>query len=89
MNEITFGEAFAYAMTKPSFWLQAVLFSLIAVIVIYKLFRNYSKTQSWEGAHTLILVVAIMVISAAWLIRPAEIKANTTKEQAAQGKFMW
>lgn len=86
--EISIIEGFGHAMSFAGYW----VWLAIALATVFCAWRFIVKPDTdangWSLKHLLILFVAAALILSALLIAPAEIAANTTKEQAARGVYI-
>lgn len=85
---ITFGQAFSHCASTGSYWLWVGIALLVSGVTLFFLFRAYGKSQDWSGGYTLVLFACVVILFLAFLMRPAEVAANTTVEQAARGVYI-
>ena len=85
MENISFATAWAYCFGTTSYVLWLIVATIISAGIIYALVRKYNKEQDWSTGNSLLLFVALVIFTAALLVRPGEIAANTTQEQFNKG----
>ena len=86
-NEITLSQAFHYCFGQTSYVVSLIVFSIVGIGILIFGIARYKKTGSavWAVAG---LAVGVIMVLAALLGRPVEVKANTTPEQAARGVYI-
>ena len=85
---ITVGQAFNHVSLSFSYWIWIIPAMLGLIIGGYKLIKGYSDGEiegKTVGFYGFVLVALNLC---AWLIRPCDVAANTTVEQAARGVFI-
>lgn len=82
-------EAFLYCLTTTSYvvWLAIGFLVLIAGIVAIRTVLN-DGTGWGAGNRILVMGLCILFFILTLIVRPSEISANTTKEQAARGVYI-
>lgn len=88
MENISLGQAFAYAFTLTSYWVWLVIGLVVVAIGFYTLKKNYDRTQEWTLFKGFIAFALVCILAAAIFAAPTSIAANTTKEQAARGVYI-
>lgn len=84
---ITWGQAFQHVSHSFGYWLFVVTTTLLLAFVIAAVIK--ANKQGQDGANLSVFVfIALVLCLCAWFIRPSEIAANTTVEQAARGIFI-
>lgn len=88
MNEnISLGEAFKHCASTGSYWLWLAIALVIFIGGCIGLKKSYDN-DGWSTGKNFVLFVLIGILISAILLRPADIAANTTKEQAARGVYI-
>jgi purine-cytosine permease-like protein len=88
MNEnITLGQAFSHCFGTTSYWIYLIIGIIIFLVGILGLKKSYDK-QGWSPEKSLVLFLLLGILLTAILLRPTDIAANTTKEQAAKGVYI-
>ena len=88
MNEnISILEAFKHCADTGSYWLWLAIAIIITIGGCIGLKKSYDK-DGWSTGKNFALFVIVALLLFAILYRPAEIAANTTKEQAARDVFI-
>ena len=88
MEYISLGEAFAHCAQSTSYWvwlLISLAFLGTAVFVCIKKYQN-GDLEGKEVVKFILIPLAAFLF--ALLMRPTEVAANTTKEQAARGVYI-
>lgn len=89
MNQyISLGEAFKHCASTGSYWLWLTISLLIFCVGVLGLKKSYDQEGSWSSGKSFVLFLLVGILLTAILLRPTEISANTTKEQAARGVFI-
>jgi len=84
---ITFQQAFSHCLTITSYITFAIIGTIIGVgSIIGSAISN--KNQGGSGKTVALFAVGIIIIACVWLIRPCEVAANTTVEQANRGVWI-
>lgn len=84
-DNITWGSAFHHVSQSFGYWIFIILFA--AVLGGY-IFMVQKKKDGWDGKKFLIAFAIFAALMIAIFIRPSEVAANTTVEQAARGVFI-
>lgn len=88
MNKtISLGKAFAHCASTGSYWAWlgvALLIVIIGAIII----KKSLKTSDWSTGHIIGIFGLLVILLLAIFLRPEDIAANTTEEQAARGVFI-
>jgi hypothetical protein len=88
MNEyITLGEAFNHCFGTTSYWVYLALGVLIFLVGILGLKKSYDK-EGWGTGKSFVLFLLLGILLTSILLRPTDIAANTTKEQAVRGVYI-
>jgi hypothetical protein len=88
MNEnISILEAFKHCASTGSYWLWLAISVVIFIGGSIGLKKAYDK-EGWSTLKSFVLFVLLGVLLSGILARPADIAANTTKEQAARGVYI-
>lgn len=87
-DNISFGEAWAYVAGVTSYWVWVSLSAVLLVAGLYFLIKDYNK-KGGTILQVLIGLALLGVFAFALLSKPADVAANTTKEQAARGVYIW
>jgi hypothetical protein len=88
MNEnISILEAFKHCASTGSYWLWIAIAVVIFIGGFIGLKKSYDK-EGWSTGKNFVLFVLIALLLSSILARPADIAANTTKEQAARGVYI-
>lgn len=86
MNKtISFGKALAHCASTGSYWAWVIgaLVLLVAAIIFVKVNKKPEDATKWY-----IVIIAAIILGLTIFIRPFEVKANTTEEQAARGVYI-
>ena len=85
---ITWGAAFNHCIKTTGYVVFLILSAVLLVGASVYSIKNY-KSGKWEGMKTtLVIALALAVFMCCLFIRPSEIAANTTVEQAARGAWI-
>lgn len=88
MNEnITLLEAMKHCAGTASYWLWIAIAVIVFVGGGIGLKKSYDR-DGWSAGKNFALFAILAILLSAILLRPAEIAANTTKEQAARGVYI-
>ena len=87
MENISILEAFKHCASTGSYWLWLAIGVIIFIGGSIGLKKAYDK-EGWSTIKSFVLCILVGVLLSAILARPADIAANTTKEQAAKGIFI-
>lgn len=87
-DNISFSEAWAYATGVTSYWVWLILTVLLLGAAGYWVKKDYDK-KGGNVLQVLVIVVALAFFLGALLGKPASVAANTTKEQAKRGVYIW
>ena len=88
MNEnISILEAFKHCASTGSYWLWIAIAVVIFIGGGIGLKKSYDK-EGWSTGKNFVLFVLIALLLSSILATPADIAANTTKEQAARGVYI-
>lgn len=88
MENITLGQAFGHVAQSTSYWVWLIIASLLLAGVVYKLIKGYASGD-FDGRQVAFYgIIALAIWAFALLMRPCEVAANTTKEQAARGVYI-
>ncbi len=82
-DNVTFGQAWNHVSQSFSYWLWLVVAVVASAIAIYK----KSKSENTDGIHVYYGLAALFILLTL-LVRPCEVAANTTVEQAARGAWI-
>jgi hypothetical protein len=88
MKNISFGRAFKYALTKKSYVVSLVIFSILGIGAIIGGFLLYKSTDN-AVFGVIGLAIGLVSILTSLLAKPASVAANTTEEQADRGVYIW
>lgn len=82
---ITWGQAFNHVAHSFSYW----FFIAVTVLAVAAYIIIVSKSDDgWNQGRVLVLFVLLALFLMALLMRPSEVAANTTVEQAARGVYI-
>jgi len=84
-DNITWGTAFNHVSQSFSYWLWIIITVAAAAVYIFKI---TSSKEGWDLGRTIVLFVLLALLMTALMVRPSEVAANTTVEQAARGVFI-
>lgn len=85
MNEaIGLGGGFAHCASTGSYWLWIGIALFISVVIIVL----NGKYDFGDVGKIIGLILIVGILAIAIFLRPADVGANTTKEQAAKGVFI-
>lgn len=88
MDNISLGQAFAHVSQSTSYWVWLIIASCLSIGVFVVLIKKY-KNGDLEGKDVAKFgAIALVIFLFALLMRPCEVAANTTKEQAARGVYI-
>ena len=87
MDNISILEAFKHCASTGSYWIWLVIGVVIFIGGSIGLKKSYDK-EGWSTGKNYILFALIALLLSSILARPADIAANTTKEQAARGVYI-
>lgn len=82
-DNITFGQAFSKVSRSFSYWLWIVIACL--PLVVYLGITLWGKVEEFKLPILFVLVAVLLI---AIFMRPCEVAANTTVEQAARGVYI-
>lgn len=82
---ISWGEAFNHVSKSFSYWLWIIISG--GAVGTYVFIVSKSK-DGWNAGKTVILFVLLALLLTSIMVRPSEVAANTTVEQAARGVFI-
>ena len=87
-DNISWGTAFNHCMTTTGYVVFLVLGAVVLAGASFYSIKNY-KSAKWDGMKTtLVIALALALFMCCLFIRPSEIAANTTVEQAARGAWI-
>lgn len=86
MQPIGFSAGFAHCVHTGSYWLWLFFAVVISAILLYQVF--FSKTEKTDVVKGVLIVVSAFILFIAIFMRPAEVGANTSKDQAARGVYI-
>lgn len=84
-DNITWGTAFAHVSHSFGYWIFIIIFALVLGYYIYSVQK---ARNGWTGKEFLIAFGIFAALMIAIFIRPSEVAANTTVEQAARGVWI-
>lgn len=84
MDNITLGQAFGHVAQSGVYWL-FVIAAALALIVACVLI---SRGPGWTGQTFLVAFALLAVLLLAIFLRPCDVAANTTVEQAMRDKWL-
>lgn len=87
-DNITLGQAFDHVSKSFGYWVFIILAAAIGGYVAFRVIKQYEKTQDWTTGNSLAIFAILVVLSLTIFMRPCEVAANTTVEQAARGVFI-
>jgi energy-coupling factor transporter transmembrane protein EcfT len=88
MNEnITLGEAFSHCFGTTSYWVYVAIGIIVFLVGAFGLKKSYDK-EGWSAGKSFVLFLLLGILLTSILLRPTDIAANTTKEQAARGVYI-
>lgn len=87
MENITFWEALSYCATTPSYWVWLVAILTVSGFTVRWLLKS-NEEEGWSVGKTVLLAICLGAVLSAFLLRPLQISANTTKEQASRGVYI-
>ncbi len=87
MKTISFGQALAHCASTGSYWFWIAI-AVVALVIGFILIKKSLKTSDWQTGHSLAVGGLILILLLAVLMRPAEVAANTTEDQAARGVYI-
>jgi cell division protein FtsW (lipid II flippase) len=85
MENISFGQALGYCFGTLSYIFWLLIGAGVLAAAIYVTLKKYRKEGTWYTGYTVALFVAVAIFFFTLPMRPAEIAANTTKEQFKRG----
>lgn len=84
-DNITWGTAFNHVSKSGSYWFFIAFITVILGLYIY---GTQKKGDGWDGKAFLFAFLILAALMIAIFIRPSEVAANTTVEQAARGVWI-
>jgi peptidoglycan/LPS O-acetylase OafA/YrhL len=87
-DNISVSQAMHHCAHTFYYWLWIVITAILFAGLSLGFYVNYKQGGDWTVGTTIILIVVFALLITAILMRPCEIAANTTVEQAARGAFI-
>ena len=87
-DNITVGQAFNHVSQYFSYWVWIIPASILLTVGVFLIIKRYRDCEinGWQVAMYFFITLTINLC--VWLIRPCDVAANTTVEQAARGVFI-
>jgi hypothetical protein len=87
-DNITWGQAFNHVSHSFTYWLFVIITGLFLLLVTLGSVIQYKKGEIDGSAFAKRVFVALVIFAFAFFMRPCEVAANTTVEQAARGVWI-
>lgn len=84
--DIPFSQAFAHAISEPSYLITFILLNLVGILSLIFGIRYTNKTGKGQGIYAGIVI--FILCAALSVIRPFNIAGATSPEQAERGVFI-
>lgn len=87
-ENISFGEGLKYCFTKTSYKVILAIATILSIGINTYVIIEYNKGNLDGRIPFFSVGIGVAAIVSAFFIRPSEVAANTTKEQAARGIYI-
>lgn len=87
-KNISLGWAFAHCATTGSYWLWIIIAVLASIAAAVILTRANNKSEVNPMVKMLVYFAIAVAILCSIFVRPCNVAANTTEEQAARGVYI-
>lgn len=84
---ISLARAFKHCASTTSYWIWLIILGIVSIGGAIFIIIN-SQTNGWQSGHQWGMGGCAVVLACAILMRPVEVAANTTNEQADRGVFI-
>jgi hypothetical protein len=84
-DPIGLSAAFSYCSTLTTYWVWAIVITIVCGIALYEFYKQYKKSGYFNAW---VLFALLVLLLAAWLYAPSEVAWNTTVEQAGRGTYI-
>lgn len=88
MENISLFTAWGHVASTASYWVWLLIATAISTIIFAMVIKSVKKSSEFTIDKIFFLLIGVAIFLFALLMRPCEVAANTTKDQAARGIFI-